>query len=143
MGLGFADELCGVRGVIAPVEDCPERDIDTGTTELPEKFPRGTSRDMRPSTLPLSSLCISGLSSRDCCGAAVDGAEGDWPAPNMFSKWLRKEETGFYDNVRLYHAKRTCLLTMDESSVFSTPPAMMACHYFCLPSSKNLSVMFR
>ena len=76
------------------------------------------SRDIRPSVL-LWSCGVESWSGRP--GEACRGdAAGDWFPLSIFSKWLRREDTGFCaGGEHLFFGRTTESLTMDEPSVFS------------------------
>jgi hypothetical protein len=80
------------------------------------------SSDMRPSCLLWSSGVASwfGVPGEGCPGGAT--VTGERFPLSMFSKWLRREDTGFYACCELpFHSLgRLPSLTMDEPSVLSS-----------------------
>ena len=67
--------------------------------ELRGLLSRGISRDIRPSSLLWSSGMRnrSGVLGVDCRGGPAVAVLGDLFEVSIFSKWLRREDTGFYE----------------------------------------------
>jgi hypothetical protein len=97
VGLGFG-LLSGVRGALGPGVRSPCALSCLTGDEDRLWFGLGISNEIRPSARDLTS---SGFSKRSagqgdgCLNEGVDGAGGGLLPFNMFSKWLRREETGF------------------------------------------------
>ena len=88
--------------------------------ELRGLFSLGMSKDILPSSLLWSSGMRnrSGVLGVDCRGGPAAGAMGDLLEVSIFSKWLRREETGFYER---NHVSKYCenngVLTHDGRAI--------------------------